>query len=145
MNIKNVSDIAKGLDPSKALSTGFSAPKVREGPKADAITELFGLIALEWREFIVWLSDHDITRTKNMWSDGLDKYDKQTRMMALSRAIKTPEAVKSSRGPTLGEFLKLCRDQHRPELKGKQKLLPAPEPSVSVREKYMEILKNKDK
>ena len=136
-NVKSAMDIAKGLNP-KALSQDFNEPKKKAGPEADAMNELFGLIALEC-PFFLRLSDDDLTRKKNMWIGGLAKYDRKTRMTALGNAVK---GVMSKGGPSLGEFIKLCSNQHRPELAGKPKLLPAPEPSATVREEHLAKMKD---
>ena len=139
--MKRVDQITTGLDPSKALSTGFAAPKQRTGPEADAMDILFAQIALEWREFITWLSDDDLTRMKSMWINGLAKYDQATRNEALGKAIKEPNAVQSKRGPTLGEFIRLCKTEHRPELSWKQRLLPAPEAKKEVVQTEMDKMR----
>lgn len=125
--MKKAGDIAKDLNP-KALSTDFKGPKPKTGPEADAMNELFGLIAIEC-PFFFPKNDDDLTRKKNMWIGGLARYDKNTRMAALGDAVK---GVMGKGGPSLGEFIKLCGGQHRPELSMRQRLLPAPEAKKEV-------------
>ena len=138
--MKKVSDIANSLD-QKALSTSFREPKKMEGPKADAIKKMFSVMALNYPFFLPKNID-DVTRKIELWVIGLDRYSEETRQIALNTVMTT---IDNKGGPNVTEFIKLCSSQHRPELSMAQRLLPAPAPDVSVREKYMEIMRNKDK
>jgi len=138
--MKRVDEIVKNL-PSKVSEADFAAPKKSEGPKAEAIKDLFEIMAINY-PFFLPQSDDDLTRKISMWVAGLDRFDYATREKALNDVMRT---VTDKGGPTIGEFAKLCSSQHRPELSMKQRLLPAPAPDASVREKYMEIMRNKDK